>query len=51
MELARRLFYSLHRSSFYPSEYLVLNDQNFIASFRAGSDLEAIRIFEKGEYK
>lgn len=50
-ELARKLFYSLIRDTFYKNNYIVLNDQNYIASFRAGSDAEAIQIFEKGEYK
>lgn len=50
-ELARKLFYSLVRDTFYPHNYIVLNDQNYIASFRAGSDAEAIHIFETGKYK
>lgn len=51
MELARKLFYSLERCTFYKNEYLVLNDQNFVARFRAENDADAIRIFETGEYK
>lgn len=51
MELARKMFYSLEKSSFYPNEYLVLNDQNFVAYIRAESDAEAIQIFETGAYK
>lgn len=49
--LARRVFYSLERSTFYPGLYLVLNDRNHVASFHAASDADAIRIFETGEYK
>ena len=51
MKLARKLFYSLEKSSFYPGEYLVLNDNNFVARFYANSEADAIRIFETGEYK
>ncbi len=50
MEIARKLFHSLEKSSFYPNEYLVLNDQNFVACIRAESDEEAIQIFETGAY-
>lgn len=49
-EIARRLFYSLERG-YYPKEYLVLNDRNFVARFRADNDADAIRIFETGAYK
>lgn len=48
--LARRLFYRLERSTFYPGLYLVLNDGNPVARFYAGSDSEAIEIFERGDY-
>lgn len=50
-EIARKLFYSLIRDTFYKNNYIVLNDQNYIASFRAESDAEAIEIFNNGGYK
>ena len=49
-ELARKLFYSLERDSFYPHRYIVLSDQNYVTSFHAGSDAEAIEIFETKKY-
>lgn len=48
--LARRLFYRLEKSTFYPGRYLVLNDGNYITHFYAGSDQEAIEKFNKGDY-
>ena len=50
-EIARKLFYSLQRDTFYKHWYIVLNDQNFIASFRADSDAVAIEIFNNGGFK
>lgn len=50
MELARKIFHSLERG-YYPKEYLVLNDRNFVARFRAETDADAIQIFETGAYK
>ena len=49
-ELARKLFYSLEKSTFYHNYYIVLNDQNFIAGFYANNDADAILIFESGAY-
>lgn len=48
--LARRIFYRLEKSTFYPGRYLVLNDGNYLTHFYAGSDTEAIEKFNKGEY-
>lgn len=48
--LARRIFYRLEKSAFYPGRYLVLNDGNYITHFYAESDADAIEIFNQGEY-
>jgi hypothetical protein len=50
-EIARKLFYSLQRDTFYKQWYIVLRDQNLVAIFRAESDAEAIEIFNNGGYK
>ncbi|MCB8640003.1 MULTISPECIES: hypothetical protein [unclassified Holdemanella] len=45
MKLARKLFLSLEKSSFYEGVYIVLNDGNFVRNIYADSDEEAIEKF------
>ena len=45
MKLARKLFLSLEKSTFYEGVYLVLNDGNFVKNLYADSDEEAIAKF------
>ena len=45
MKLARKLFWTLEKSSFYEGVYLVLNDGNFVKNLYADSDEDAIRKF------
>lgn len=45
MKLARKLFLSLEKSSFYEGVYIVLNDENFVRNIYADSDEEAIEKF------
>lgn len=45
MKLARKLFLSLEKSTFYEGVYLVLNDGNFVRNIYADSDEEAIEKF------
>lgn len=45
MKLARKLFLSLEKSSFYEGVYIVLNDGNFVKNLYADSDEEAIEKF------
>lgn len=45
MELARKLFMSLEKSTFYEGVYLVLNDGNFVRNIYADSDEKAIEMF------
>ena len=47
--LARRLFHRLEKG-YYKSEYIVLNDGYYYASIWADNELDAITIFNKGEY-
>lgn len=51
MELARMLFVSLQRDTFYRGRYLILNDQNYITSFYADNDADAIQYFYSKEWK
>lgn len=48
--LVRKLFHRLVRG-YYRSEYIVLNDGNYLATIWADSEAEAIKIFENGGYK
>lgn len=48
--LARKLFHVLIKG-YYTSEYIVLNDYNYLTSIWADSEEEAIKIFESGSYK
>lgn len=48
--LARKIFVTLVKG-YYPNEYLVLNDCNYMATIYADSESAAIEKFEKGEYK
>ena len=48
--LSQRLFHRLVKGH-YRSEYLVLNDYNYLATIWADSDDEAIAKFKRGEYK
>lgn len=45
MELARKLFMSLEKSTFCEGVYLVLNDGNFVRNIYADSDEIAIEMF------
>lgn len=48
--LARKVFYRLEKSTFYPGRYLVLNDGNYVTHFYADNDGDAIEKFNKGDY-
>lgn len=48
--LARKLFHRLVRG-YYRSEYIVLNDGNYLATIWASSEAEAIEIFMDGGYQ
>ena len=48
--LARKIFVTLVKG-YYPNEYLVLNDCNYMARIYAETDSAAIDKFERGEYK
>lgn len=48
--LARKLFHTLVKG-YYRSEYIVLNDYNYLTSIWADTEEEALKIFESGLYK
>ena len=48
--LARKLFQVLIKG-YYRSEYIVLNDYNYLTSIWADNEAEAIEKFESGAYK
>lgn len=45
--IAQILFFRLVKDNYYKGNYIVLNDFNFIESFYAENDEEAINIFNK----
>lgn len=48
--LARKIFHKLVKG-YYNNEYIVLNDNNFLAYIYAPNDADAIQKFESGIYK
>ena len=48
--LARKIFHSLV-CGYYQSEYIVLNDGNYLATIWTSSEAEAIKIFMDGGYQ
>ena len=51
MIIDRKLFITLEKDNMIVNNYIILNDKNYVTSFEAKNDEEAIKYFRSNKWK